>query len=241
MPLSSLGEVETIDIAIAPPAGVAAPPSGAGDEALGAELLQKFVGSQTEIKGFRLEGESELETPQGKLPARFQIDFESPDRYREATALPFGEVVTVLAGESAWATTPRGTTDLNPDQKRRAREGLYRHYLGLLWAAANGLVKARALDRAGDVALEVDGVAMRGSFDPETGRLVSLTLAGTSLQGAPVQEKREFLGFESGSYPTEIRILHDGKPAAITRIVKVTLNPEVGADLFTRPAAEAKR
>jgi hypothetical protein len=96
--------------------------------------------------------------------------------------LPFGEVVTVLSGDSAWATTPRGTQDLNSDQKRRAREGLYRHYLGLLWAAANGRVKASALDGANDVALEVDGVSMRGSFDSASGRLLSLTLAGTSLE-----------------------------------------------------------
>ena len=78
---------------------------------------------------------------------------------------------------------------------------------------------------------------MRGSFDPATGRLLSLTLAGTSLEGVPVEEKREFSGFESGNYPSEVRISHDGKPAAMTRIAKVTLNPEASADLFARPQA----
>ncbi len=237
-PLSTLGEVRAIDISIPQPPGAEAPPPGAGDAARGDELLKKFVASaDTEIKGFRLEGASELETLQGKLSARFQIDFEAPDRYREATVLPFGEVVTVLSGDSAWATTPRGTQDLNSDQKRRAREGLYRHYLGLLWAAASGRVSARALDDANDVVLEVDGVSMRGSFDPATGRLLALTLAGTSLEGMPVEEKREFAGFESGQYPSEIRIFHDGKPAATTRIAKVTVNPEAGDDLFARPQA----
>jgi len=240
-PLSTLGEVETIDIAIPPPPAAGAPPPGAGDAALGDEVLEKFVAASGEASasmgGFRLEGESEIETQQGKIPARFQVDFQAPDRYREATVLPFGEVVTVLKGDSAWATTPRGTTELNADQKRRAREGLYRHYLGLLWAAANGHVKASALDGASDVALEVDGVSMRGSFDPATGRLLSLTLAGTSLEGVPVEEKREFSGFEKGNYPSEVRISHDGKPAATTRIGRVTLNSETSADLFARPKA----
>lgn len=236
-PLSTLGEVRTIDITIPPPPGTEAPPPGAGDAASGEEILKRFVASAGEaaIKGFRIEGESELETPQGKLPAQFQIDFAAPDRYREATVLPFGEVVTVLSADSAWATTPRGTQDLNSDQKRRAREGLYRHYLGLLWAAANGHVKASALDGASDVALEVDGVSMRGSFDPASGRLLSLTLAGTSLEGVPVEEKREFSSFESGQYPSEIRIFHDGKPAATTRIARVTLNPRSVPELFSRP------
>jgi hypothetical protein len=237
-PLSTLGPVRTIDVTIPPPPGVEAPSPGEGDAALGGEVLEKFVASSGEaIRGFRLEGESEIETPQGKLAARFQIDFEAPDRYREATVLPFGEIVTVLSGDSAWATTPRGTTDLNADQKRRAREGLYRHYLALVWAAADGRVSARSLDGAKDVALEVEGLSMRGSFDPATGRLLSLTLPGTSLEGAPVQEKREFAGFESGSYPTEIRIFHDGKPAATTRIAKLTVNPETSAELFARPQA----
>jgi hypothetical protein len=43
-------------------------------------------------------------------------------------------------------------------------------------------VKASALDGANDVALEVDGVSMRASFDSASGRLRSLTLAGTSLE-----------------------------------------------------------
>ena len=240
-PLSTLGEVRAIDVTIPPPPRAEAPPASAGNTALGGALLGKFVATSGEagasMRGFRLEGESEIETPQGKLPARFQVDFEAPDRYRESTVLPFGEVVTVLAGDAAWATTPRGTADLNPDQKRRAREGLYRHYLGLLWGASNGRVKASALDGAADVALEVEGVSMRGSFDPSSGRLLSLTLAGTNLEGVPVEERREFSGFESGPYPTEVRISHDGKPAAMTRITKVTLNPEAVADLFTRPEA----
>ena len=236
-PLSRLGEVRTIDITIPPPPGAEAPPPGAGDAASGEDILKKFAASAGEaaIQGFRIEGESELETPQGKLPAQFQIDFAAPDRYREAIVLPFGEVVTVVSADSAWASTPRGTSDLNSDQKRRAREGLYRHYLGFLWAAANGLVKANALDGASDVALEVEGVSMRGSFDPASGRLLSLTLAGTSLEGVPVEEKREFSGFENGLYPTEIRISHDGKPAATTRIAKVTLNPGSAPELFSRP------
>jgi hypothetical protein len=240
-PLSTLGEVRAIDVTIPPPPRAEAPSAGTGDAALGGELLKKFAATSAQagisMRGFRLEGESEIETQQGKLPARFRVDFEAPDRYRESTVLPFGEVVTVLSGDAAWATTPRGTSDLNPDQKRRAREGLYRHYLGLLWGALNGRVKASALDGAADVALEVEGVSMRGSFDPSSGRLLSLTLAGTSLEGVPVEEKREFSGFESGPYPTEVRIFHDGKPAATTRIAKVTLNPAPAVDLFSRSDA----
>jgi zinc protease len=237
-PLSTLGEVRTLDIGIPAPAATTAPPPGGGDAALGNAVLKKFVATSGDaVGGFRLEGESEIETAQGKLPAQFQVDFIAPDRYREATVLPFGEVVTTLSADAGWATTPRGTQDLNADQKRRARESLYRHYLGLLWAASEGRVSARALDGARDVALEVDGVAMRGSFDPATGRMLAITLAGTSLEGVPVEEKREFAGFDERGYPMEVRIFHDGKPAAKTRIARVTLNPASSEALFVRPEA----
>jgi hypothetical protein len=53
----------------------------------------------------------------------------------------------------------------------------------------------------------------------------------------PVEEKREFSGFGSEIYPSEVRIFHDGKPAATTRIAKVTLNPEPSGNLFVRPEA----
>jgi hypothetical protein len=165
----------------------------------------------------------------------------APDRYREATVLPFGEIVTVVSGETAWATTPRGTTDLDADRRRRAQESLYRHYVGLLWAAANGRVRAVALEGPSNVALEVEGVSMRGSFDPDSGRLLSLTLPGTSLEGVPVEERREFSGFESDATPREVRIFHDGKPAAVSRIAKVTLNPETSEGLFARPAPAPNR
>jgi zinc protease len=242
-PLSTLGEVVTLDIRIPPPPpGAAATPPGEGDPALGGEILKNFAATASAaIRSFRLEGESEVETPQGKLPAKFQIDFVAPDRYREATVLPFGEIVTVVSGDSAWATTPRGTTDLDADRRRRAHESLYRHYLGLLWAAANGRVRATALEGASNVALEVEGVSMRAGFDPASGRLLSLTLPGTSLEGVPVEERREFSGFESDQTPREIRIFHDGKPAAVSRIAKVTLNPEPSEALFARPAPAPER
>ncbi|MGH9335104.1 MAG: hypothetical protein ACRD21_15295, partial [Vicinamibacteria bacterium] len=237
-PLSTLGEVRAIDISIPPPPSAETPPAGAGDAARGSEVLKRFVASAgdaaTGLTGFSIEGESDVETPQGKLPARFHVFFAGPDRYRESTVLPFGEVVTVVKGDEAWASTPRGVRDLDADQKRRARESLYRHYLGLLWAAANGRLTAEWLPSE-EVLLEAEGLRLRGKFDSRTGRLLSLTLPGTSLEGAPVEERREFAGFETGPYPTEVRIFHDGKPAAETHIGKVTLNPGEAPELWVRP------
>jgi zinc protease len=246
-PLASLGTVRALDISIAPAAASALAEAPAADpESLrrGAETLSRFVASAGEaakMKGFLLRGESTVVTPQGPMSVQLEVQFAAPDRYREKNTLPFGEIVTVLNGEAAWGSTPRGVQDLDADQKRRARDGIYRHYLGLLWAAAAGKVEAQFLVSSGEanqVLLKVEGLSMKGSFDASTGRLLELSLPGTSLQGAPVEETRKFSSFESsagGAFPSRIEILHDGAPAAETRLERATLDPPVEDDLFSRP------
>jgi zinc protease len=244
-PLASLGTVRAIDLSI-PPAAPEAPAADAESLTRGKETLGRFVASAGEaakLKGFLLEGESTVVTSQGPMTARLEVRFEAPDRYRERTTLPFGEIVTVLNHDDAWASTPRGIRDLDPDQKRRAREGLYRHYLGLLWAATAGKVEAQWLGSSGgatEVRLKIEGLSMRGSFDDASGRLLELSLPGTSLQGAPVEERRKFSDFEpspAGSLPHRIEIFQDGAPAAETRLTNSTLDPDVEEGLFARPPA----
>jgi zinc protease len=241
-PLSSLGEVQNIDISIPALPAEEAPEASPESLARGEEVLARFVSSVANggqpLTGFSMEGESVLTTPQGKLPARFRVSFVGPDRYRESTQLPFGEITTVLTGDDAWASTPRGLQTLDADQKRRTHEGLYRHYLGLLWAVANGRARGSLVDAndgGAEVHLEVDGITMRATFDDASGRLLSLTLPGTNLQGAPVEETRKFSGFGAAGYPTEIEILHDGAPAAETHVGATTLNPSIDESLFARP------
>jgi hypothetical protein len=203
----------------------------------GREVLSRFVASSPSLEGFALEGRTVLVTPQGELPASFEILFVGPDRYRESTRLPFGEIVTVVDADAAWASTPRGVQDLDADQARRTREGIFRHYPGLLWAAAKGRVDAQLLSTvpgSSEVLLRLGALEMRGSFDDATGRLSELTFAGTSLEGAPVEEKRSFSTFVDG-FPTEVEILHDGTLAARTTIASTRLDPEVDEALFRRP------
>lgn len=241
-PLSSLGrgDVTTIDITIPDPPAPAVPEASPESLERGAALVSKFLASApsaARASGFRLEGESILETPQGKLPAQFQILFEAPDHYRETTVLPFGEIVTVISGEAGWAATPRGIQDLGDDQVRRTREGIYRHYAGVLWASAQDGAEAQWLEGT-EIQLRLTGVALRATFDEASGRLSSLVTAGTNLQGAPVEERREFDGFDERGLPTQVRIYHDGALAAETRIESTTLDPTLPAGLFDRPEGQ---
>jgi hypothetical protein len=168
----------------------------------------------------------------------------APDRYREAAILPFGEIVTVLDGDAGWVSTPRGVSDLDPDRRRRTREGIFRHYLGLLWAASDGRLQAQWLRTSAgssEVLLRVEELSMRGLFDDASGRLQELSLPGTSLEGAPVQETRKFSAFESEgglTFPKQVEILHDGSPAAETRFATQAIDRTPEPGLFARPEAK---
>jgi zinc protease len=245
-PLTTLGKVETIDISIPPPPAVAEPEASPETLAKGAEVLRKFVaaaGAKT-IDRFLLEGESTVQTPQGPLPARVQVQFVAPDRYRESAVLPFGEIVTVLDGDAGWVSTPRGVSDLDSDRKRRTREGIFRHYLGLLWAASDGRLQAQWLRTSAgssEVLLRVEELSMRGLFDDASGRMKELSLPGTSFDGAPVQETRRFSAFESEgglTFPKQVQILHDGSPAAETRFATQAIDRAPEPGLFVRPSGK---
>jgi predicted Zn-dependent peptidase len=236
-PLSTLGEVQTLDVTIPEPPRAEAPEATAESLDEGARILSKFVASASgaeKLEGFLLEGESRIDAPQGPMGAKVQIYFRAPDRYRETTVLPFGEIVTVLTGEEGWVSSPRGIQDLDADRRARTRQAIFRHYPGLLWAAATGRVEAQATGNGGAL-LQVQGLSMRARFDVASGRLLELTLPGTSFQGAPVEETRKFGDFdEASALPREVQILHDGSPAAETRFTSQTLNPPVDEEAFRR-------
>jgi zinc protease len=237
-PLSTLGEVRTLDITIPAPPRAESPEASADSLAAGERIIAGFVqsaGAAGKLERFSLQGESRIETPQGPMAAGVQIWFQAPDRYRETTVLPFGEVVTVLNGDEGWVSTPRGIQDLDADRRARTRQGIFRHYLGLLWAAANGRIEAQATG-PGEALLKVEGLEMGARFDEATGRLLELSLPGTSFQGAPVEELRKFSEFDDASgLPHAVAILHDGSPAAETRFTRQTIDPEATDERFTRP------
>jgi hypothetical protein len=79
-----------------------------------------------------------------------------------------------------------------------------------------------------------DGSA-RATFDEASGRLLELSMPGTNLQGAPVEESRRFEDFDGKGFPTKVLIFHDGALAAETRIESITLEPDIPEGLFDQP------
>ena len=202
-------------------------------------VLELFAASagQAKIESFSYRTLSVVQTPTGELTAVSQGYFMAPDAYREDATMSFGKIVTVRRGDDAWAATPRGVSDLTPDQRKRTIERLYRNYVGLLWAVSEGRVEAEETPD-GPLLLRVEGLELQlhASFDEATGRLLELSSPGASIMGTPITEKRVFSDFDDETnLPKRISVLHDEEPAAEITIKSWTLNDSLTPELFERP------
>lgn len=200
-------------------------------------VLELFAASAgpAKIESFSYRTLGVVQTPRGELTAVTQGYFVAPDAYREDATMSFGKIVTVRRGDEAWAATPRGVSDLTPDQRKRTIERLYRNYVGLLWAVRDGRVEAEETPD-GPLRLRVEGLELLAYFDEATGRLLELSMPGANIMGTPVTEKRVFSDFDDETnLPTRISVLHDEEPAAEITIKSWTLNDSPVPELFERP------
>ena len=206
-------------------------------------ILEQFVASVgvPKIESFSYRSLSVVQTGQGEVTALAQAYFAAPDRYREDATMSFGKIVTIRHGDEAWAATPRGVSELTADQRRRTMEHLYRNYLGLLWAAADGRVEAVETE-TGEWILRVDGFELRASFDESTGRLVQISMPGSNLAGAVVTEKRVFSEFDPDTnLPNRVHVYQDDELAAEITIKTWSVNDALAPELFERPEDEEEK
>ena len=200
-------------------------------------VLEQFTASVgvAKIENFSYRSLSVVHTPQGELTAIAQAHFAAPDKYREDSSMSFGKIVTVRRGDEAWASTPRGLSDLTPDQRQRTVERIYRNYLGLLWGVVDGRVDASELD-SGELLLKVEGSELRATFDPDSGHLLEFTTQGANLAGAPVIEKRVFSEFDDETHlPAHVVVYHDDVLAADITVKSWNINEVLDPSLFERP------
>jgi len=203
------------------------------------EVFASSAGT-SKIETFSYRSVSVVQTPRGELTALAQVYFRAPDRYREDSSMSFGKIVTVRRGDEAWAATPRWVSALTPAQRKRTAARLYRNYLGLMWAVADGRVEAEKTDE-GDILLRVAGLELHASFEQETGRLLEISMPGSNLAGAPVTEKRVFADFdESSNLPSRVTVYHDEDRAAEITIKGWHINEPLAEDLFDRPEQDEK-
>ncbi|MGA8151145.1 MAG: pitrilysin family protein [Terriglobales bacterium] len=256
-PLSSLGPVTTVDIAIPPPPGEkeeasAAKPtaSNAEGKALAAKVVET-MGGLARLKTVKaLRADLTEKESEGGPATLVQITIVFPDRMHVNLQTPQGQIAIVVTPQAGFmAAAGMGTRDMPPGQKTESMQQIHRDmvYIGqhlddpaFIFSAAGtekiGNAETRILDvSAGDMAI-------RWFVDPNSGHIVSESYEAVGRSG-PFHGQTDLSDWKTTdgiTLPTMHKNKENGKDSSIVEFTSVQFNPSVDPKLFERPPAETK-
>ena len=258
-PLTSLGPVTNIDIAIPPPPGekpeASAQPatSNAEGKALAAKVVQAMGGRARlqSVKALRADFNVTRKTPQGDVPMTMRSTIVFPDHMHVAAqGGPMGAFTIVVSPEASFVSIAgMGVRDLPESQKTDTLMQIKRDMIFLgqhvddssfVFAGA-GTEKIGSVN-AGIVDISGAGVAMRWYVDPQSGQLLRESYEGEGRTG-PEQDVTDLADWKTTDGLT-LPFLHknkqNGEDASTVQFTSIQINPKVDSTLFDKPASEAK-
>jgi zinc protease len=242
-PLSSLGEVRTIDITIpSADAGATAGGSNPGGLAL-VRKVQEFVGGKAAldaVNAVRVTSSRNMVTPQGPMSGESVTLVRYPDSLRQEMTLPVGKITSVVSPAAAFVITPMGTQDLPGSQRDQALGELKSEILNVLKNVDNPkyTFTAGATERVGDInaqslAINADGSTVRWLVDPATGRILRTIRSGQ--MGETTTEYTEWKKFGNLNFAVASKQTRGGENAGDMKVSNVEVNPAIDANAFVKP------
>jgi zinc protease len=248
-PLTSLGPVTEIDIAIPePPSKLEIPAPTAellarGQETLAAALKAHGGERFMAIKAYQQKGKGSMSMMGQKLDLTLNSITQLPDKSWTQIDLMFGTIIQASDGDAGWMRTPQGVMDAPPDQMEEARLERVRSLHNFL--VHHGEMTWQALEPR-----EFDGVMCDVVYARETPVKEWLVYidAGTHLVRGMEYRGR---GQQGPVHATEIlsdyrkvdgvqmafasKTLHDGEPFLQITLAEALINPVVDAAIFRKP------
>jgi zinc protease len=255
-PLTSLGPVTNIDIAIPPPPGAkaeAAPSKPTASNAEGKHLAAKVVDAmgglaklQT-VKSIRTDLKET--SAEGGPSASVEVTLVFPDHAHIGIQTPQGLLTIVVTPESGFMTAAgMGTRDLPSEQKKETLEQVERDpiYIGQHLNDPAFIFYAGGTEKIGDVETQILDVrsgdmTIRWFVDPQSGHILRESYETLGRSG-PVPGETDLSDWKTTdgvTLPTLHKNKENGKDASAVEFTSVQLNPPLDPKLFEKPA-EAK-
>jgi len=251
-PLSTLGEVETIDITI--PSGEVAEEVTINEETLarGMELLNQAVEACGGVENYKkvnsMTSSSNilLVLPQGEFSLSASTFTVLPDRSKEIVVTPMGEIVTVTDGEAGWMQQGGQVVDLPADQLEKAKEEEFRNTMMLFRGMENPEFKVVYIGtedfhgQSADI-LKVfsadESVTFKLALDAETHLPIGKMFFGETMAGPGnlvqiISDYRDIAGIK---IPFSVIIEADGKKSAEITTTEFKINADIPEGTFDRP------
>lgn len=249
-PLSTLGEVSAIDIAIPEPrrdAPEATPETLARGETLLNRAVAEAGGAEAlaGVETLSARWIATVQTPQGAMEVQGTSRLAFPNRLHQEMTLPFGTLSMVYDGEQGWMAGPQGTQPLPPSQTQEMAKEVARNLLSLLRRAAQGELTAQLLPSEEVNGKETqillirseDGLEVELGVHPQTGRVAFLRYQGQGPQGPAtmVEQLADFRQVDGLTLPFRQTVLQDGNLHTERVVEELLLNPKLGDELFQKP------
>ena len=262
-PLSSVGNVTTIDITIPEPGASPAKPAAGGGAAMaapapatgnaeGLALANKvadFVGGKAKVDAITAVKRSstmKAVTPQGEMEMEMTSIAQYPNSVKVVMNTPMGSITRVISPQAAFMIGPMGTQDIPSSQRDQASSDMKTELLTVIKNIGNpkytftagGTEKIGTVD-ARLVEVNADGATVKWYIDPATGKLLrTVSHAGGPMPGDAVTEYTEWKSFNGLNLPSATIITRNGEKAGELHVNTVEVNPTIDANEFTKPATQ---
>lgn len=244
-PLSTLGTVSTIDVAI-PELGAkqgakpAAAPGASTDE--GRALLEKvrtFVGGKEKIAAVKTThtvASINARTPQGDMALDVDATTTFPDREHRTMKMPMGEMTMVMTPEASFMLTPMGAQDMPGSQHDRLARDLKLELLPVLIAADQPgyTFTVTGSEKVGDIdtnvlAINAGGLSAKWWIDPATGRVLRKGVADT------LTDYSDWKTFAGLNLPSKFSAARNGEVVGSGELKSLEINPVVDPKIWEKP------
>ncbi|MGA8491196.1 MAG: pitrilysin family protein [Terriglobales bacterium] len=253
-PLSSLGPVTNVDIAIPPPPGqksekeeAPAKPSASNPEgkALAAKVAQAMGGIdklQT-IKSLRVNFTESA--PGDESPTPIELTLAFPDRMHLSIPTPHGNLAIVVTADSGFMFAEgRGMRDLPAAQKTESLTQIHHDQVYLAQRVNDPAITftATGTEKVGDIeaaVVDIGGAVpwIRWYVEPKSGRILREDYKGMGQTGE-FQGETELSDWRTADGLT-LPYLHlnkqNGKDTSTVKYTSIQINPTIDPKLFEKP------
>ena len=244
-PLSELGAVNTIDIAIPVPAGDKEPEATPETLAKGKELFARSIAAMGDpmqvkaVRSVRLESDLVQSTPMGDMTMGAEIVSVYPDKVLFTLTTPGGKINIVINGAKGMVQTPQGAMALPEAQRKSMMENIGRDVF-YIWQNAERY-QFQALGPKQFAGKEAIGLYVTApdlvftmyldpqSLLPNGSSYQSITQQGPTMVEERVSDYREVAGIKM---PFMTESFSGDKKVAGQTVKAVQINPAVSDDLF---------
>ncbi len=251
-PLSTLGNVDTIDVTI--PSGEAKAEASASPEAAakGLELLKlaaTAIGGKEKlsaVNSVQSKGSLTIVTPGGEFAIQATTTFVLPDKSKDIVVTPMGEMISVATGDNGWAKQGNNLVPATPEQLKESRKEYFRNTILTLKSADSPNYTASYLnsDQLDGKPVNIiqlvsnDGDASyKMAIDPQTNMPAGKYYFGQTMTGPAnlVEIYSDYRDVNGIKIPFKIRYESDGKKVMELVLSECVINPQIPDGFFDMP------